>query len=402
MFTKFDDSIYKKGVNDLSKFSHKDKIYNSMIQFIEKEPIFSAIVDFFMSENSADWTKKEWNHQIWRRIWMSSKLFHVSLEGRNYKLTKWGIRHANLESKLSLSDFSPNSYIKSKKYDKGLKKEKKKDLKRQAKRDISVNSSNNDENLFDNLRVLRNEIAKKSSIPSYLIFTNQTLTELTNRRPTNLKDLANISGIGEVKGEKYGQEFLDKIKSYDGTLSQSDEEEINSVITEIPVEISSNNEMLEEVIPLMQSNTKSVNENQSKEYETVAIIDASNVVYSQQPWKLSTLTDVRDQLLKKYDKVDIICDANLRHQFTAGSQDREDFEKSLSSGNIQQSPAGREADFFILKWVNNYIRRNKKPCIISNDLFRDYYDDFPWLKTREYQKNFMLQNFGDQVELVLT
>ena len=126
------------------------------------------------------------------------------------------------------------------------------------------------------------------------------------------------------------------------------------------------------------------------------------MVYSQQPWKLSTLIDTREQLLKKYDKVDIICDANLRHQFTNGSQDREDFEKLLRNGEFQQSPAGREADFFILKWVNNYIRKKKEPCIISNDLFRDYHDEFPWLKTREYQKNFMLQDFGEEVELVLT
>ena len=62
--------------------------------------------------------------------------------------------------------------------------------------------------------------------------------------------------------------------------------------------------MLDEVIPLLQTETKvvkpveaeSFSEDEtldSKEFQTVAIVDGSNVVYSQQPWKLSTLINVK-------------------------------------------------------------------------------------------------------------
>ncbi len=283
-----DDEIYKSNPKELHEFGREDILYNIMMNLMKEDPTFSGIINYMaVQHKNVNWTKKEWSHQIWRRLWIASKLFHVILEEQKYSLTKWG-----------------KEFIESKKME-AFEKERK----------ISASSD------------------ASALIP-----------------------------------------------------------------VSIPNEITSDDSMLEEVIPLMHTPPKE----QEQDYQTIAIVDASNIVYSQQPWRLSTLVNIEKQLEKTYDRVDIICDANLRHQFKSGSEDREKYEDYLSKGHYKQSPAGREADYFILKFTESYIKRGKKPHIISNDLFRDYDDEFEWLKTRDYQKNFMLQDFGNDVELILT
>jgi len=71
---------------------------------------------------------------------------------------------------------------------------------------------NND--LFENLRVLRREIADEESIPPYLIFPDTTLKELSSRCPVNFEQMLDVSGVGQLKLQKYGERFLEAIKNY--------------------------------------------------------------------------------------------------------------------------------------------------------------------------------------------
>lgn len=64
---------------------------------------------------------------------------------------------------------------------------------------------------FETLRVLRLEIAKKQQVPPYMIFHDSTLHELVEMKPETLTEMAKVSGIGKVKIEKYGQQFLDAL-----------------------------------------------------------------------------------------------------------------------------------------------------------------------------------------------
>lgn len=68
--------------------------------------------------------------------------------------------------------------------------------------------------LFSNLKVIRQEIAKKEGYPPYVIFHDATLREMSNQMPDNLIELGQIKGVGESKLLKYGQKFLDEILSY--------------------------------------------------------------------------------------------------------------------------------------------------------------------------------------------
>lgn len=67
--------------------------------------------------------------------------------------------------------------------------------------------------LFNKLRLWRKEKANTLGIKPYIIFSDSTLIELTNKIPKNKEELLNIRGMGEKKFEKYGEEVLRVIHS---------------------------------------------------------------------------------------------------------------------------------------------------------------------------------------------
>ncbi len=68
--------------------------------------------------------------------------------------------------------------------------------------------------LFDLLRARRLVFAKKEGIPAYMVFGDATLKDMETAMPTSMDDLSNISGVGTVKLEKYGIEFIEVIQAY--------------------------------------------------------------------------------------------------------------------------------------------------------------------------------------------
>lgn len=71
-----------------------------------------------------------------------------------------------------------------------------------------------DNQLFEQLRQVRREIAEKEKVPPYIIFSDQTLKEMSAKLPSSNQQLLQIKGVGERKLEQYGQAFLMTIISY--------------------------------------------------------------------------------------------------------------------------------------------------------------------------------------------
>lgn len=68
-----------------------------------------------------------------------------------------------------------------------------------------------DATLFEALRIHRRNLADAANVPPYVIFSDKVLLEIVHRRPTCLTELADIPGIGSMKLNKYGKDFLDVI-----------------------------------------------------------------------------------------------------------------------------------------------------------------------------------------------
>jgi hypothetical protein len=70
----------------------------------------------------------------------------------------------------------------------------------------------------------------------------------------------------------------------------------------------------------------------------------------------------------------VVVDASLRHRLTP--TDRGRLEHLVETGHVEQAPAGVDADVFILQWANDH-----DALVISNDLFRPYASQYPWLSS---------------------
>ncbi len=113
------------------------------------------------------------------------------------------------------------------------------------------------------------------------------------------------------------------------------------------------------------------------------MVDASNVAH------FGRKTDAKPSLeyiikaaeaLKKlgYEPV-LIADASLRHEI----DQKEEFNKLLDEDKVKQVPSGTTADHFILK-----MAEDEDSKILSNDVFREYNDEFQDISSRRIPYSF--------------
>jgi ATP-dependent DNA helicase RecQ len=66
--------------------------------------------------------------------------------------------------------------------------------------------------LWDALRECRQRLAGAHNVPPYMIFHDSTLRQMLTDRPANPDALLEISGVGQAKLTRYGDEFLEVIR----------------------------------------------------------------------------------------------------------------------------------------------------------------------------------------------
>ncbi|PAD77656.1 DNA helicase RecQ [Paenibacillus campinasensis] len=84
-----------------------------------------------------------------------------------------------------------------------------------GRRDYSPSAVN--ETIFEQLRLIRRELASKEHVPSYIIFNDATLREMSVVCPQTEQEMLGIKGVGEMKFRKYGQPFLDFFQNQSGS-----------------------------------------------------------------------------------------------------------------------------------------------------------------------------------------
>ncbi len=62
--------------------------------------------------------------------------------------------------------------------------------------------------LLEQLKAWRLESARDANVPAYVVFTDATLEEIVNRRPSSQRELARVKGIGPKKLDLYAEEIL--------------------------------------------------------------------------------------------------------------------------------------------------------------------------------------------------
>lgn len=138
---------------------------------------------------------KEWSHYL---IGMKNQgVFEIAYHERmNLKITPFGENILYGKQHLYLSHFVD------------LKENK---PQKEPRKEIVLSS---DELLFDRLRMLRKKLAVQANVPPYIIFSDVSLHDMANKLPSNLDEFLEVSGVGNAKAERFGDEFLTLIRNF--------------------------------------------------------------------------------------------------------------------------------------------------------------------------------------------
>lgn len=68
--------------------------------------------------------------------------------------------------------------------------------------------------LFQALRKLRTQLAEEEKVPAYIIFADAALKDMCRKLPTDIDGFLEVSGVGRLKAERYGEAFCKLISDY--------------------------------------------------------------------------------------------------------------------------------------------------------------------------------------------
>ncbi|GHU54421.1 ATP-dependent DNA helicase RecQ [Clostridia bacterium] len=120
-----------------------------------------------------------------------------------------------------------------------------------TKRETASRKPNNkvstaNKGLLEKLKKLRLEIANEQNLPAYIVFADSALTDMCLKLPANEEEFLLVSGVGQVKLERYGRRFIAAINDEDGDTDGDGENEDDIADSETPsaVEIKVSNELV--------------------------------------------------------------------------------------------------------------------------------------------------------------
>ena len=87
-----------------------------------------------------------------------------------------------------------------------------KNMEKPKKKEIVCQSIIDSSKLYQSLTDLRRNLAKTNKCPAYIIFPNKTLREMAEIQPKTTEELLEINGVGKIKCQKYGKQFIKVIK----------------------------------------------------------------------------------------------------------------------------------------------------------------------------------------------
>lgn len=84
--------------------------------------------------------------------------------------------------------------------------------KRTSKTDIVLELE--EEDFYEALKDLRRALAQENGVPPYVIFHDATLLQMVREQPSSPSEFLALSGVGQAKMQKYGDAFLETIRSF--------------------------------------------------------------------------------------------------------------------------------------------------------------------------------------------
>ena len=212
-------------------------------------------------------------------------------------------------------------------------------------------SKNNE--LFDLLRSLRREIASEEGVPPYIVFGDNTLKEMSVRIPINESQLSEISGVGEKKILKYGEQFLNVIKEY---------VKVNNIEVQWESGLKINKDELEE--KFKKGNGK---DGKKKSFEiTIDMLregDKFHTIAKERELSITTVLSHIQQYLEEGNKIDFEIDfdslfSKREEQLVLSAIDKVGYSKLKPiKENLEEDVSYEKIRFIVTKLTINNLRK---------------------------------------------
>ncbi|MBN8200764.1 DNA helicase RecQ [Bacillus sp. NTK034] len=79
---------------------------------------------------------------------------------------------------------------------------------------VRIQETEENNELFEMLRKLRKVIADEENVPPFVVFADAALKEMSRYFPVSKDMMLNIKGVGQMKFEKYGEDFIQAIREF--------------------------------------------------------------------------------------------------------------------------------------------------------------------------------------------
>ena len=159
--------------------------------------------------------------------------------------------------------------------------------------------------LAEALRDLRTSLAKKQSVPPYVIFSDASLIEMAEKRPQSDEDFLMISGVGDSKLKRYGRKFMKVIDKtpFDKRLDNRLSDAINETLGLHLLGVSAN-----DIATKRDLNLSMVYEHFAQGIEA-GIVGAGDVLSLEQPQQ--------DEILAAFEDANTVEEGKVEPAFNA-------------------------------------------------------------------------------------
>ncbi|PWK18400.1 ATP-dependent DNA helicase RecQ [Arcicella aurantiaca] len=135
--------------------------------------------------------------------------------------------------------------------------------------------------LFERLRELRKRLADDKNIPPFVIFSDATLSDMSQQKPISQAEMLNVSGVGQQKYQQYGEIFIREIREFLKTIPKSSSSAgIDSV--QYTYQLYQEGNTVEEMAKMRGLSPVTIFSHLSKLYEEGKNIDFSPFINKQQ------------------------------------------------------------------------------------------------------------------------
>ncbi|MBJ2124151.1 DNA helicase RecQ [Flavobacterium sp. IB48] len=182
------------------------KALSAIVRLKESEPL-AVIVDFLRGSRNA---------YIYEKNYQELKTYGIGHDVSWYDWNQYLIQLINLgyceiafhqHNKILLTSFAKKVLFEGEQVK--LTTVVKKVIDKNQIKETKVKTEKN--SLFETLRKLRYEIAKEEEVPAYVIFSDAALRQMEILKPVTDEEFLAVEGVGKVKLEKYGDDFIKAI-----------------------------------------------------------------------------------------------------------------------------------------------------------------------------------------------